>query len=455
VTDVTALTTLRTLVDRVFSVFGTPAVMVTDNGPAFVSDLTAAASKFYGYRHIHVLPYNAPANGTAEAAVKRIKLLLDRQCKNYTNWHRLIPLAQQLLNSTVHTGTGVSPFMALFGREPIGLECLENPALYPSDDGHEFLSELRTRLISLHAALRQQSDALKQAHADAANARLRASATNTRHGTVLASTGTVARYVWILYGSAEQARHLRKYGHGQPWKHKYKVLEVKPHAVRLEIPSDGSVPRINEWQLIRRVHPAREDEHVPPDSSPALTELGIPVPRMTDSTTPLVVTGSPDADDTDYAIDHVSHAEKVGSAYKIWLKWTGFADLGWRWRHELVRETSNPELLEEVDKAVVDARERWRVERGRLTPDDDDDDDVIEPTRSAPSVPMIPIGEEPALPSGRTRAKFTAPPLTLLSAQVDDTISTRLAASVLLADTQCSVLRHVLRFCEITRSGVE
>ena len=59
-----------------------------------------AASRFYGYRHIHILPFNPQANGTAEAAVKRIKLLLDRQTDGYKDWHALLPLAQHQLNST-------------------------------------------------------------------------------------------------------------------------------------------------------------------------------------------------------------------------------------------------------------------------------------------------------------------------------------------------------------------
>ena len=67
---------MRLLVSHVFCVFGTPAVMVSDNGPAFLSGLAEATSKYFGYRHIHTLPYNPQANGAAEAAVKRIKLLL-------------------------------------------------------------------------------------------------------------------------------------------------------------------------------------------------------------------------------------------------------------------------------------------------------------------------------------------------------------------------------------------
>ena len=74
---VTAEETLKILVSRVFCVFGMPAVIVSDNGSAFISHLNMATSRFYGYRHIHILPFNPQANSVAEAAVKRIKLLLD------------------------------------------------------------------------------------------------------------------------------------------------------------------------------------------------------------------------------------------------------------------------------------------------------------------------------------------------------------------------------------------
>ena len=39
------------------------------------------------------------------------------------------PLAQLQLNFRVHTGTDMSPCMALFGRAPDGIAQLENPSL--------------------------------------------------------------------------------------------------------------------------------------------------------------------------------------------------------------------------------------------------------------------------------------------------------------------------------------
>ena len=71
---------------RVFCVFGFPLVMVSDNGSAFRNSLSTAMAKYFGYRHVFILPYNAQANGMAEASVKRIKLLLDRHTEGYAEW---------------------------------------------------------------------------------------------------------------------------------------------------------------------------------------------------------------------------------------------------------------------------------------------------------------------------------------------------------------------------------
>ena len=127
----------------------------------FVPKLQSAAAKFFDWRHVYVLPYSAQANGTAESSVKRIAALLQRQCADQTNWHRLLPSSQLLLNTTTHTSLGVSPYMALFGREPYGIEVLENPALLPeAEDGDTFLRDVKSRLMHLHAKLKEHSDAI-------------------------------------------------------------------------------------------------------------------------------------------------------------------------------------------------------------------------------------------------------------------------------------------------------
>ena len=413
VTSTTAEETLRALVARVFCVFGHPAVIVSDNGPAFCSGLSDAAANFFGYRHIHILPYNAQANGVAEASVKRIKLLLDRHTSGYADWHKPLPLLQSMLNTTTHTSTGVSPYVALFGREPIGIEHLENPSLYPTPtDGMEFLSELRPRLLKMHAELQAASDAIKQARIGEANSREHSHTATSRFGTILPSTSTQAHYAWLLHGSAQQAEYIRKHGHGLPWKYKYKVLEVRPYAVRLEVPSDGSVPRVSEWQLIRRLAPAAADEHEPPKDWAALTESGIRIsapasPRPHSGTDPMANDGGGgDAawtgDDDWYELEGAPHAERVGGYYKVWLKWKDYEPLTWRWHHELRKDGLGEQSTAWVEAAVEAARQRYKMERGR--PLDAEIEDEFEPAAPPPAEEQR---DEPQL--GRGARVRTAP----------------------------------------------
>jgi len=366
---------------HVFSIFGFPLVMISDNGPAFRSDLQGHMADFFGFRHVPILPYNAAANGTAEASVKRIKLLLDRHTKGYAEWHRVLPLAQLQLNSHVHTGTDMSPYMALFGRAPHGIAQLENPSLLSkTGSGSEWLKTVRGMFVRMHADIQKASDDLKRAHADAANARS-SSDLDPRAGQI-----KPGGWVRIVKGSLEEAKFLRKHGHGTPWKNRYRVLEVKPHAVRLSVPKDGSVPVIGEWQLIRRMEPSPAVTHRPHLDDPRMTELGIPVPGTVGDVT--VDVADPDQL---YEIDKILRATKVGGKYILWVKWRGYQDPTPVPRAQLLQDTNNPALLIEIDEAVA----RYREEK-RLADDDADEPELDDSDdHEDPSEPELLTGRVP------------------------------------------------------------
>ena len=79
-----------------------------------------------------------------------------------------------------------------------------------------------------------------------------------------ATTRGISSSIWLMFGDEDGAHKPRRYGCvGQ-----YKVLEVRQHLVRLEIPTDGSAPQVHEWQPIERVRATRPEEtpgyHHPP-----------------------------------------------------------------------------------------------------------------------------------------------------------------------------------------------
>ena len=359
--DCTGDTTLQALVGRCFSVFGLPRVIVSDNGTSFRNGLMAAAARFYGYRAIQVLPYNASGNGVAESAVKRIKTLLDRHTIDYHEWHRLLPHAQLMLNTTTSSALGgMSPFAALFGYEPFGLAELENPELLPADgEGEEFLVGVRARMLRIHHHLRILSDRIKEANVDAKNERIKGRLTQHSTGGDI-SPGD---FVWIQYGDKEKANYLRKYGHGEPWKHRYRVRGVTNHAILLEIPDDGSVPRINQWQLLRRCSLSAPELHCAPHVSVAADGTPVEGSPPAGNDEEAVIPGPGDVGDAAsrvrprWEVDHIVRAEPSGSGYALWVKWKGdeYPDPT---REPLasLRASATRELRKEIDAAIAKAQ---------------------------------------------------------------------------------------------------
>ena len=76
--------------------------------------------------------------------------------------------------------------------------------------------------------------------------------------------------------------------------------------------------------------------------------------------------------------------------YKLWIKWKGYDEISPRWRHELLKETSNPEILVNIDQRVQEAKERHRIEHGSTEADDIDDLETSVPPNVAIHANVLP-----------------------------------------------------------------
>ena len=123
--------------------------------------------------------------------------------------------------------------------------------------------------------------------------------------------------------------------------------------------------------------------------------------------------------------------QKVGRYYKIWIRWKGSEELTWRWRHELVSETSNAEILEQIEAAV--AHERVRCATVAKDAYAENEEEFIE------DVPQVDLAEQPEEPLGRgapqerkapTRFAFlmmdTSTAISTMTSTVREIVSTRL-----------------------------
>ena len=114
-----------------FSRFGIPKEIVTDNGSQSVSQEFTQFLKVLGVKHTPVTTYHPQSNGEAERMVRTIK----ENIKAYgQNWRKYVPDMLLAYSTSRHGTTGKSPAELLYGRK------------------------LNTRLDLLHKSVMQKED---------------------------------------------------------------------------------------------------------------------------------------------------------------------------------------------------------------------------------------------------------------------------------------------------------
>lgn len=114
-----------------FATFGVPRKIVSDNGAAFVSVEMQRFCTDNGISHIASAPYHPATNGQAERYVGELKTALARDKSGPMSCRLARFLFRQ--HSTIHQTTGITPAMAMFGRElPTHLDQIK-PAPEPTE----------------------------------------------------------------------------------------------------------------------------------------------------------------------------------------------------------------------------------------------------------------------------------------------------------------------------------
>ena len=115
-TNSSALTTINVLM-TMFSRYGLPEHLVSDNAAIFTSEEFEQFTKVNGVKHIKSAPYHPATNGLAERMVKSFKSAMKSATNDRGTIHT--KLAKFLLSyrNAPHSTTGVSPATLMFGRK--------------------------------------------------------------------------------------------------------------------------------------------------------------------------------------------------------------------------------------------------------------------------------------------------------------------------------------------------
>ena len=113
----TSASRLVEILEEIFAFHGFPRLVVSDNGPQFISHELQEYLTAHRILHHRSAPYHPATNGLAEGMVKNVKQWLRKQvsCSSFTS-----SLANFLraYRNVPHTSTGHSPAELIFGRMP-------------------------------------------------------------------------------------------------------------------------------------------------------------------------------------------------------------------------------------------------------------------------------------------------------------------------------------------------
>lgn len=114
--EATAKNVIKFLVEQVFHDFGVPEVIHSDNGKQFTCKEFQKMTQDYGINHMRTAVHS-PQSNAAERVNQSVLAAIRTYLNNdHREWDLNLPSIEVALRTSIHTATGVSPFMALFGH---------------------------------------------------------------------------------------------------------------------------------------------------------------------------------------------------------------------------------------------------------------------------------------------------------------------------------------------------
>jgi hypothetical protein len=117
--DNDALTTARFLYSHIFTHFGPPTHLLSDNGVHFINHMVKEFLAIIKTHHKVSSIYHPQTNGMAEkingVIVSSLKAMVQ---ENKTQWDTMLPAALYAYRTKVHSTLKISPYEALFGQPP-------------------------------------------------------------------------------------------------------------------------------------------------------------------------------------------------------------------------------------------------------------------------------------------------------------------------------------------------
>ena len=168
---------------------GCPITFQSDNGKAFVGDLTKELMKRSQVAQARSTTYHPQTNGLVEWQNRTLVSMLRVYCSRYMDdWDKHLPQVMGAYNSTEHSTTGISPHMMLTGHE----KALTLTFFYPEYEGKRTAPQTYVRDV-----IRRQQDLNDLCRRDTQQAQIRQKRRFDKR-TADAKAYSVGDYVWVF-----------------------------------------------------------------------------------------------------------------------------------------------------------------------------------------------------------------------------------------------------------------
>ncbi|CAI7774702.1 unnamed protein product [Closterium sp. NIES-53] len=166
----TAEATARLLFDRIITIHGIPATLISDRDPKFTSKFWKELMGLLGTKLAMSSAYHPQTDGQTERLNQVVEQLLRTTCKDdVSHWDTQLPTLEFTYNNASHAATGKTPFFLCYGREPLTPQQPTTPAHVQA--AHDFVTTMQQlwektqrRLTTMQTSQKQYADRQRRDH---------------------------------------------------------------------------------------------------------------------------------------------------------------------------------------------------------------------------------------------------------------------------------------------------
>jgi len=152
--------------DGFFAQFGLPNQLHTDQGRNFESKLFHEMCQLTGVVKTRTTPFHPQTDGQTERMNRTLLQMLRCTADEHPeNWPHRLPAVMAAYRMTVHRVTGVTPNMAMLGREVLlPASLIARPPVEPIDTTVPFVTDIRDVMRDAHERVRQATKKEARTH---------------------------------------------------------------------------------------------------------------------------------------------------------------------------------------------------------------------------------------------------------------------------------------------------